>query len=148
MKRMKSMWLRLFVTGLWFSVGLSALAQCTGDCDPDAQEQCEKRDGWYWLGPPDCRCQTADSPIIIDLNGKGIRLTDALHGVLFDLENTGKPIRVAWTVPGASNAFTHSVVFVYRISEDLIECPKRLTIICFCLLTGVLRVEKVHFCRR
>ena len=89
MKRMKSMWLRLFVTGLWFSVGLSALAQCTGDCDPDAQEQCEKRDGWYWLGPPDCRCQTADSPIIIDLNGKGIRLTDALHGVLFDLENTG-----------------------------------------------------------
>ena len=105
MKRMKSMWLRLFVTGLWFSVGLSALAQCTGDCDPDAQEQCEKRDGWYWLGPPDCRCQTADSPIIIDLNGKGIRLTDALHGVLFDLENTGKPIRVAWTVPGASNAF-------------------------------------------
>lgn len=105
MKRMQSMCLRLFVTGLCLSVGLSALAQCTGDCDPEAQEQCEKKDGWYWLGPPDCRCQTAESPIIIDLNGKGIRLTDALHGVLFDLENTGRPIRVAWTVPGASNAF-------------------------------------------
>src|SRR5262249_38940018 len=95
MNRMTSMWRRLFATGLCLSVGLSAFAQCNGNCDRDAQEQYEKRDGCYWLGPPDFRCQTAGSPILIDLDDKGIRLTDALHGVLFDLGNTGKPIRVA-----------------------------------------------------
>ena len=48
---------------------------------------------------PDC------SPIIIDVSGQGFNLTDAQHGVNFDISGTGKSIQIAWTAPGASNAF-------------------------------------------
>jgi hypothetical protein len=48
-------------------------------------------------GPP--------SPIIIDTSGQGFFLTDALHGVIFDLEGNGVPIRTAWTASGANNGF-------------------------------------------
>jgi hypothetical protein len=44
------------------------------------------------------------SPIIIDLTGSGFDLTDAAHGVLFDIANTGVPIQIAWTA-NANNAF-------------------------------------------
>ena len=37
------------------------------------------------------------SPIIIDLTGDGFFLTDAAHGVKFDIANTGVPIQIAWT---------------------------------------------------
>jgi hypothetical protein len=49
--------------------------------------------------PPNC------SPIILDLNGNGFSLTDAAHGVLFDISGSGKPVQIAWTAPGADNAF-------------------------------------------
>lgn len=49
--------------------------------------------------------QTCDSPIILDLNGNGFVLTDAAHGVVFDISGTGKPIQLAWTAAGADNAF-------------------------------------------
>lgn len=45
------------------------------------------------------------SPIIIDVDGSGFQLTDADHGVLFDMFNSGSPVRVAWTAPGSTNAF-------------------------------------------
>lgn len=45
------------------------------------------------------------SPIIIDLTGEGFSLTDAQHGVMFDIANTGIPIQIAWTAVGARNAF-------------------------------------------
>ena len=45
------------------------------------------------------------SPIILDLNGKGFVLTDAAHGVIFDISGTGKPIQLAWIAAGADNAF-------------------------------------------
>jgi hypothetical protein len=44
------------------------------------------------------------SPIIIDLTGNGFELTDAAHGVLFDIAGTGVPVQIAWTA-NANNAF-------------------------------------------
>jgi hypothetical protein len=45
------------------------------------------------------------SPVIIDVSGKGFSLTSAQGGVLFDITGTGHPIQIAWTAPGADNAF-------------------------------------------
>jgi hypothetical protein len=49
-----------------------------------------------------CPC---NSPIVLDLDGKGFHLTSAANGVSFDIAGTGNPIQIAWTAPGASNAF-------------------------------------------
>jgi hypothetical protein len=45
------------------------------------------------------------SPIIIDVDGSGFQLTDADHGVIFDMFNDGNPVRVAWTAPESTNGF-------------------------------------------
>lgn len=45
------------------------------------------------------------SPIIFDVDGSGFQLTDADHGVVFDIFNDHSPVRVAWTAPGSTNAF-------------------------------------------
>jgi hypothetical protein len=65
------------------------------DCPPD--------DG----GGPICfrNCGGCTSPVILDLNGDGFSLTDAAHGVLFDIAGTGNPEQIAWTAPNADNAF-------------------------------------------
>lgn len=42
------------------------------------------------------------SPLVLDLDGDGIELGDARDGVLFDLRETGKPLRTAW--PGKRDA--------------------------------------------
>jgi hypothetical protein len=47
---------------------------------------------------------TSCSPIIIDLSGQGFNLTSAANGVMFDIANTGVPIRLAWTAD-STNAF-------------------------------------------
>lgn len=49
-----------------------------------------------------CYCT---SPIVIDVDGKGIRLTDAANGVFFDIAGDGKPVKLAWTVAGVRNAW-------------------------------------------
>ena len=46
-----------------------------------------------------------DSPIVIDVSGKGFFLTDAKNGVSFDIEGSGEPIQMGWTARGAENAF-------------------------------------------
>jgi hypothetical protein len=52
-------------------------------------------------GNPDPTC----SPIIIDTEGEGFRLTSAEDGVMFDIRGDGHPIRIAWTEAGSHNAF-------------------------------------------
>lgn len=60
---------------------------------------CDPNDPSAW----DCNCPV--SPIVIDLEGKGLWLTDAANGVLFDIAGNGIPIKMAWTAPGARNAW-------------------------------------------
>ena len=45
------------------------------------------------------------SPILIDVGGQGFSLTSVANGVTFDIAGTGNPIQLAWTAPGANNAF-------------------------------------------
>jgi hypothetical protein len=63
-------------------------------------------DGGCGTGDPnDNEIQPVCSPIILDLSGAGFSLTSAQDGVLFDIAGTGRPIQIAWTTPGADNAF-------------------------------------------
>lgn len=50
-------------------------------------------------------CGGCPSPIIVDLNGNGFFLTDAAHGLLFDIKGNGAPMQIAWTAAGADNGF-------------------------------------------
>lgn len=79
---------------------LSFFGQCSAPPPPD----CPPDDGG---GGPICfkNCGGCPSPIILDLNGDGFFLTDAAHGVLFDISGTGDPIQIGWTAAGADNAF-------------------------------------------
>lgn len=45
------------------------------------------------------------SPVLLDTTGEGFFLTSADNGVKFDISGTGHPIQIAWTAPGANNAF-------------------------------------------
>ena len=45
------------------------------------------------------------SPILIDIDGSGFHLTDAVNGVWFDFYGNGQPIKIAWTMPGSTNAW-------------------------------------------
>lgn len=54
---------------------------------------------------PSISCKTSVSPIVIDTDGKGFYLTNAADGVMFDIQDSGKPIQMAWTAYGSTNAF-------------------------------------------
>lgn len=45
------------------------------------------------------------SPIIVDTDGNGFHLTSADDGVYFDIAGDGRPIKMAWTAAGSTNAF-------------------------------------------
>ncbi len=51
-------------------------------------------------GPKD-RC----TPILIDVNGKGLKLTDTSDGVDFDFFGTGTKIRIPWPAKDSGNAW-------------------------------------------
>ena len=50
---------------------------------------------------PPCYC----TPVLLDLNGQGFRLTDEAGGVEFDLDGDGVAERLAWTEAGIGDAF-------------------------------------------
>lgn len=62
---------------------------------------------------PRCYCDTSNpdpcccggSPVIIDVGGQGFDLTSAQNGVRFDISGKGLVFQIAWTAPGANNAF-------------------------------------------
>jgi hypothetical protein len=58
---------------------------------------------YYWNGV-EC-VYTPGSPILIDVGGKGYRLTSVDDGVLFDIDGDGTREQVSWTARGAENAF-------------------------------------------
>jgi hypothetical protein len=45
------------------------------------------------------------SPIIVDVDGSGFRMTNAGDGVWFDFYNLGTKVKVSWTAPGSTNAW-------------------------------------------
>lgn len=50
-------------------------------------------------------CCCTYSPVIIDVNGDGIKLTDAAGGVLFDTGGDGTLDRIAWTEAASDDAW-------------------------------------------
>jgi hypothetical protein len=54
---------------------------------------------------PECCSCPCTSPIILDITGDGYSLTDAAHGVMFDMSGDGKLWQIGWTAEGANNAF-------------------------------------------
>lgn len=45
------------------------------------------------------------SPVLVDVLGNGFDLTDAAHGVNFDLDGNGAAERLSWTAPNSDDAF-------------------------------------------
>ena len=50
-------------------------------------------------------CCCTYSPVIVDVNGDGVNLTDAAAGVLFDTGGDGTLDRVAWTTANSDDAW-------------------------------------------
>ena len=101
---------------------------------PSEEEECAQAGGYYFLGnchysanygctPEEwgfwfprwqcdgyyfgCGCNGSEpgSPVLVDVNGDGFRLTDAAGGVLFDLAATGTPQRLAWPRAASDDAW-------------------------------------------
>lgn len=103
-----------------FSLMPTSVTQCDKDViagAPDYAPSCPPQpcdaDGYTW-DPSSCSCVPIQpcgfpcgggSPILIDVDGWGYHLTDYAHGVAFDIDGSGHPIQIAWTAPGATNAF-------------------------------------------
>lgn len=58
--------------------------------------------GGYW-NTDTCSCD-AYTPLIIDVNGDGYRLTDAAGGVLFDIDGDSATERLSWTARWSDDA--------------------------------------------
>ncbi len=65
---------------------------CSPECNPNTQ--------WCNQGV----CQDA-SPIVVDILGNGFNLTDAAHGVSFDINGDGERDTLAWTSAGSDDAW-------------------------------------------
>ena len=66
---------------------------------------CDFHGGEWDYGPPDCACQDWYSPILIDVLGDGFALTNAVSGVMFDLDGDGVTQQLGWTAFGSDDAW-------------------------------------------
>lgn len=97
------------------NIPAATLGSCTtpgfdGSCPPGTLSSgnglcCSSGGGG--VGGPECPCFEGDcgcTPILIDPTGNGFELTDALHGVAFDLNGNGiKEGGLAWTATTADD---------------------------------------------
>ena len=98
--------------GYWnYSLGV-----CSPFPEEDPPEECAEL-GEFCTMHTDCcdglmcsgfECQPLydpDSPILVDINGDGFSLTDAASGVIFDINASLIPKRLAWTPPDSDDAW-------------------------------------------
>ena len=68
---------------------------------------CDDAGGFHW-DAQQCCCASngiCESPILVDVLGNGFNLTDASHGVNFDLNADGVAEHLSWTAPNSDDAF-------------------------------------------
>ncbi|HKP38027.1 MAG TPA: hypothetical protein VJT71_14315 [Pyrinomonadaceae bacterium] len=72
-------------------------------CEPDLEylQWCDERN--YEYDYDQCFC--GPTPIVIDISGDGFALTDATHGVNFDINGDGNADRLGWTTTGSDDAW-------------------------------------------
>jgi hypothetical protein len=84
--------------------GLCCLS--TKSCSLTLASKCLQFDGDFDFDTCTCGCSgCVGSPIVMDLNGDGIDLTDAVAGVEFDLNGDGVRERLGWTSAGRDDAW-------------------------------------------
>lgn len=76
-----------------------------GSCDFCTKStDCEQCVAASWCNIYDHYCYS-DSPILVDINGDGFQMTNAVGGVAFDLNGDGARESLSWTAPGSDDAW-------------------------------------------
>ncbi|MCU1267646.1 MAG: hypothetical protein JWM21_3964 [Acidobacteria bacterium] len=83
---------------------IGSLTNNGGTCGKPQWFQNKCLDGGESYSEEFCRCE-ATSPIVIDINGDGVSLTDAAGGVSFDLNGDGNREQLAWTSASSDDVF-------------------------------------------
>ncbi len=100
------------IVGCPTACGLEACPETcdSGDC-PDwcggAADPCSypTNDGCPATFTRSGHCCYRPSPILIDVAGDGFQLSDATHGVAFDINGNGSLEQLGWTASGSNNAW-------------------------------------------
>lgn len=71
-------------------------------CSVDWDCACNLTCQGFW--PATCQWGPV-SPILIDINGDGFTMTNAVNGVPFDFRGTGTPQQLSWTAPGSDDVW-------------------------------------------
>jgi hypothetical protein len=78
-------------------------------CDPSARQECYYTWSWSW-DEQSCTCFCDSTygcftPVLVDVRGDGFAMTDAEHGVNFDMAGSGVPEKMSWTAAGSDDAW-------------------------------------------